>query len=143
VGAEQEILMRVVLDTNTLISALLFSGTAARLIPLWQSGRITPLISQAILAEYYRVLSYPKFGLAMHEIRALIDEEVLPFTEVVAAVRRVPSTCRDADDQKFLDCAVAGHAQHLITGDADLPTLTPFHRVLIRTPAEFLQSLEA
>jgi uncharacterized protein len=68
---------------------------------------------------------------------------VLPFAEVVAAIRRVPSTCRDADDQKFLDCAVAGHAQHLITGDADLLTLTPFHRVLIRTPAEFLHSLEA
>ena len=46
--------MRVVLDTNTIISALLFSGTASRLVPIWQSGRIQPLLSRVILDEYLR-----------------------------------------------------------------------------------------
>lgn len=75
--------MRVVLDTNTLISALLFSGTASRLVPLWQSRRITVLLSGAILQEYLRVLTYPKFHLSDHEVRGLIEEELLPFVETV------------------------------------------------------------
>ena len=60
--------MRVVLDTSALISALLFTDTAARLVPLWQSRRITVLVSKAILQEYLRVLAYPKFGLGDQEI---------------------------------------------------------------------------
>lgn len=53
--------MRVVLDTTALISALLFSGTASRLVPVWRSQRITVLLSKAILQEYLRVFTYQKF----------------------------------------------------------------------------------
>ena len=55
--------MRVVLDTNVLISALLFSGVASDLVPLWQKEKITVLLSREILEEYLRVLAYPKFQL--------------------------------------------------------------------------------
>jgi uncharacterized protein len=61
--------MRIVLDTNTVTSALLFSGTASRLVPLWQSRRVVMLISRAILEEYLRVLAYPKFRLSNEEIK--------------------------------------------------------------------------
>ena len=73
--------MRVVLDTNALVSALLFSGISSKLVSLWQNGLITPLLSREILDEYLRVLSYPKF--------ALSEEEILPFAEVVKPKRRL------------------------------------------------------
>ena len=62
--------MRVVLDTNTLISALLFTGVSSRLVSHWQTLRVTVLVSRAILEEYQRVLAYPKFKLEETEIRA-------------------------------------------------------------------------
>jgi len=133
--------MRVVLDTNTLVSALLFHGTASRLIPLWQSGRMTLLISGPILEEYLRVLAFPKFRVTDQEIRGLIEEEVLPFVETVKPPRRLLHPCRDPEDAKFLECAVAGRARYLVTGDQDLRVLGTYRRVSILTVGEFLETI--
>jgi len=121
------------------ISALLFSGTAARLVPLWQSRRITVLISRAILTEYLRVFAYPKFQLSDQEIRPLIEEELLPFVETIRVRRRLAVVRRDPDDDKFLECAVAGRAQYLVTGDRDLRELGSFRGTTILTASEFLE----
>ena len=75
-GTPSSELIRVVLDTNTVISALLFSGTAARLVGVWQSRHIAVLLSRAILQEYLRVMAYPKFRLGTAEIRGLLEEEL-------------------------------------------------------------------
>jgi putative PIN family toxin of toxin-antitoxin system len=132
---------RVVLDTNTLISALLFSGTASRLVPLWQSRRITALVSKEILEEYLRVLPYPKFQLGDREIRALIEEELLPFVETVRVRRRLAVVRRDPEDNKFLDCAAAGRAEYLVTGDRDLRDLESYRGITVLTVGEFLERL--
>ncbi len=134
--------MRVVLDTNTLVSALLFSGVASRLVPLWQSRRITVLVSKSILNEYLRVLGYQKFGLSEGEIRALIEEELLPYVEAIEVRRRLPAVCRDPEDMKFLECAMIGRAEYLITGDQDLRSLGSYRAVTIVTAGEFLQQTE-
>ncbi len=134
-------MIRVVLDTNTLISALLFSGTASRLVPLWQSRRIAVLVSKEILQEYLRVLAYPKFQLGDHEIRALVEEELLPFAETIRVRRRLAVVRRDPEDDKFLECAVAGRAKHLVTGDRDLRELGSFRGITILTVGEFLERM--
>jgi putative PIN family toxin of toxin-antitoxin system len=131
--------MRVVLDTNTLISALIFSGTASRLVPLWQSRHITVLLSKAILQEYLRVLTYPKFRLSDQEIMELIEEELLPFVETVKVRKRVAAVRRDPDDNKFLECAVAGRAEYLVTGDQDLLELGAYCGITICPIGEFLK----
>lgn len=133
--------MRVVLDTNTLISALLFSGTASRLVPLWQSRRITILLSGAILQEYLRVLTYPKFHLNEREVRGLIEEELLPFVETVRATKRLRIVRRDPEDNKFLECAVAGGADHLVTGDQDLLELETYCGITVLTVGDFLSRI--
>jgi putative PIN family toxin of toxin-antitoxin system len=133
--------IRVVLDTNTLISALLFSGTASRLVPLWQSRRITVLVSKEILQEYLRVLAYPKFQLGDHEIRALVEEELLPFAETIRVRRRLAVVRRDPEDDKFLECAVAGRAEYLVTGDRDLRELGSYRGITILTVGEFLERM--
>lgn len=95
--------MRVVLDTNTLVSALLFSGIASGLVPLWQSRRITVLVSKSILKEYLRVLGYPKFDLSDGELQGLIEEELVPYVQAIEVRRRLPVVCRDPEDMKFLN----------------------------------------
>ena len=134
-------MIRVVLDTNTLISALLFSGTASRLAPLWQSRRITVLVSKEILQEYLRVLAYPKFQLGDHEIRALVEEELLPFAETIRVRRRLAVVRRDPEDDKFLECAVAGRAEYLVTGDRDLREFGSYRGITILTVGGFLERM--
>lgn len=133
--------MRVVLDTNTLISALLFSGTASDLLPLWQTGRITILLSKAILQEYLRVLAYPKFRLSGEEIKGLIEGKVLPFVETVEVKKHLTVIRRDPEDNKFLECAVAGQAEHLVTGDRDLLEVGSYRGITILTVGQFLDQI--
>ena len=122
-----------------MISALLFSGTAARLVPLWQSRRITILISREILTEYLRVFAYPKFQLSDQEIRPLIEEELLPFVETIRVRRRLAVVRRDPDGDKFPECALAGRAQYLVTRDRDLRE--PGRGTTILSAGEFLERM--
>lgn len=113
---------RVVCDTNVLVSALLFpGGRAVWLRHAWLSERLTPLVSAATVRELMRVLEYPKFRLTPAD-RAELLGDFLPSAETVELAEpapRVPA-CRDPDDRKFLELAIAGRADWLITGDADL-----------------------
>jgi uncharacterized protein len=132
---------RVVLDTNTVISALLFSGIASRLVAASQSGAFRPLLSKEILDEYVRVLAYPKFELTAAEIRALVEEEILPSVDTIRVRKRLRPPVSDRDDHKFLECAVAGRATCLVTGDRQLRTLGTYRGVTILNAAEFLSTL--
>ncbi len=113
--------LRVVLDTNVLMSALLFrSGRMGWLEPLWIRGRIVPLISKATGEEFIRVLDYPKFCLTSLEKRAILAA-FLPHAEAVSVVSTAGCPpCRDPHDVPFLALAHQGRADYLVTGDADL-----------------------
>ena len=117
--------MRVVLDTNVVLSALVFAGGRAGVVRgLWQSGRVLPLASAVTAAELARALAYPKFRLNEDEREAMLDE-YLPWCESVQVPTRglrVPA-CRDPDDRAFLELAVAGKADALVGGDRDLLAL--------------------
>jgi putative PIN family toxin of toxin-antitoxin system len=132
--------IRVVLDTNVLVSALLFNGQTGILRDLWKTGRIIPLISKETFAEFRRVLSYPKFKLSQREIRAILNEEILPYVEPVDIAEQVIGICRDPHDDMFLAVAVFGNALYLVTGDQDLLVLKIYDKTQIVTVAEF-QSL--
>lgn len=131
--------MRVVLDTNVLVSALLFTGISSELAPLWQRNAITVVLSRGILEEYLRVLSYPKFQLSEAEIKGLIEEELLPYVEVVKPRKRLRIVERDPSDDKFLECALAGKAPVIISGDKDLLSIGRYRKIRIQTPAQFLR----
>lgn len=133
--------MRVVLDTNVLVSAFLFTGITSQMVPLWQKGSITVLLSREILDEYLRVLAYPKFQLSEEEIKGLIEEELLPFVQVIKPGTRIHVVKRDPSDNKFLECAVAGKADALISGDKDLLVIRHYRRIRIQTVSQFLDSI--
>ena len=116
---------RVVLDTNVVLSALIFGGGwAARLRGGWQSGRIVPLASTATADELMRVLTYPKFKLSAAEQHELLAD-VMPWFEVVQVPDPPPTApaCRDPFDLPFLHLAIAGRAAVLVSGDRDLLAL--------------------
>ena len=131
--------MRVVFDTDTAVSALLFAhGQLAWLRAHWASGACTPLLSAATAAELTRVLAYPKFKLGAEEQHELLGD-YLPFAEVVARPRRCPILCRDPADQPFLDLAHGGGATVLVSGDADLLSLAGLVAFDIESPAAYRQ----
>lgn len=119
-GEKKRKIRRVVLDTNILVSALLFEGRASGLVSLWKKGQIIPLVSAETLKEIIKVLAYPKFELKEHEIRSIINDEILPYIETVKIKRRVEGICQDAGDDMFLACAVNGNAGAVISGDSHL-----------------------
>jgi uncharacterized protein len=133
---------QIVFDTNVLVSALLFKGRLAGLVDLWRVGEIVPVISRETFAELKDVLHYPMFALAEDEIRAIVDDEILPFFEVVDVKEVVTGACRDPFDDQFLSLALNSGAAYIVTGDKDLLDLKTYRGVGIVTPQEFLASLK-
>ena len=131
---------RVVLDTNVLISRLLApNGVAARAVRLATSRTIV-LASSETLTELADVLDRLKFDpYASIEERRTFLRLFARIAEQVAILRPIQA-CRDPRDDKFLAVAVNGGADVIVTGDADLLVLDPFHAVRIMTPAAFLSS---
>jgi uncharacterized protein len=114
--------VRVVLDTNVVLSALVFGGGAAGQVrSAWQKGALRPLASTATVQELVRVLACPKFRLSQAAQDELLAD-YLPYTQIVRIPQPPPQVpeCRDVLDEPFLHLAVAGKAQVLVSGDRDL-----------------------
>ena len=133
--------MRVVLDTNTVLSALVFeNGRLVRIRDLWTGAKILPLVCAATVRELIAALAYPKFKLNEGDVRVLLAA-YLPFTEAVVlldeTVAQVPR-CSDPDDQVFLRLTAFGEAEVLVTGDKQVLALAQQAPFEIETPAQFL-----
>ena len=133
--------MRVVFDTNTVISALLFEhGQLSCLRDHWRSNDVVTLVFRPTVDELIRVLTYPKFDLEKVEIEALLAD-YLPFTEAIEVSSRPQSQqCRDIDDQMFVDLAIQRRTDVLITGDHAL--LAMDFGVAIEQAADYRRRLE-
>lgn len=129
--------LRVVFDTNTVLSALLFpSGRLAWLRDHWREGDCVPLVCRETVTELLRVLEYPKFGLTPDERHDLLAD-YLPYTEALSPSGQCPVSCRDANDQMLLDLAHSGHADVLVSGDRDLLVLTCRPAFAIESPETY------
>ena len=134
---------RAVLDTNVVLSALIFgTGKLAPLRQAWQTARCRPLVSRATTGELARALAYPKFCLNEAAQREMLGD-YLPYCEAIVIPAKPPKIppCRDPFDVPFLQLAVAGKAEFLVTGDRDLLSVggrLPFSPI---TAAEFLRIL--
>jgi uncharacterized protein len=134
---------RVVLDTNLVLSALVFTqGRLTALRHAWQSARCRPLVCQTTAAELLRVLAYPKFKLTADEQQELLAD-YLPYCTTVPMPAKPPKTpaCRDPHDVPFLQLAVAGKADYLVTGDQDLLSLAAKFPCPIVTAEQLLSTL--
>ena len=131
----------VVVDTNVLISALLFGGTPGKLMALWKKGAIRPIASREMIDEYLRVLAYPKFRLTENEIGYLLYREILPHFKIVIAEQGKSIVTADPSDDKFIWCAHSGKTEYIISSDKHLLSLRSHQGISILTPSAFLNSL--
>jgi putative PIN family toxin of toxin-antitoxin system len=131
--------IRVVLDTNVLVSALLFGGVLNRLVAKWKTGDVVPVFSQATFDEFRRVLAYPRFDLTESEIRVLIEDEVLPYFDIVETREDIRGACRDPEDDIFLSCAVAAGVDAVVSGDKDILDMGSFREIPIISVRDFLK----
>ncbi len=135
--------MRTVLDTNVLISALLFRGETAEVHRAVLDGRIQPLLTEPILKEYLRVLAYPKLGLTDSEIRYLLDEEIRPWFRTIN--ENVPNELwipDDPDDDHFVNAARVYSGTYLINGDSHILEARERLPVPVLTARELLDRLK-
>lgn len=136
--------MRVVVDTNVLVSALLApQGTAGEIMrQLVRSEKAVLIISPETMHELRRVLAYPKIEKLLRFDPGAIERFVSAIEmlgeEVEERISPELPECRDLDDVKFLKLAVSGRADCLITGDQDLLVLKSVADIPIVTPAEFI-----
>lgn len=133
------------LDTNCVVSALLFSrGRLAWLRHAWQLGRFVPLANRDTATELIRVLGYPKFRLD-HDERDTLLADFLPYVETVT-IRRQPTNLpklRDPADLVFLALAVRAKANALVSGDRDILSVRKhFSTIPILPATEFSEWLE-
>lgn len=131
--------MRIVIDTNAIISAALFENSTPGQALALALRRGDLLLSLATLAELSEVLRRPKF--ARYVTPAESEEFLATLVEraTFIEIRDEIIACRDPKDDKFLEVAVNGSADCIVSGDADLRILHPFRGILILSPDEFLR----
>lgn len=136
--------VRLVLDTNVLLSALLFpSGALTWLRHAWHEEAVRPLVSRETALELVRVLGYPKFRLTGEEREDLLGD-FLPWSETVTVPEGIEIPhCRDPLDHPFLELAIAARADYPVTGDKDLLALAGEFAVPILTPAALRERLRS
>lgn len=136
-------MIRIVLDTNLFVSALLKPGSNPDIIlHLVKDEKVLLLMSDSICHEISRVLTYPKIRKRL----TVSDEELKFFVQLLGAVAiitpgtlNLPPIDADPDDTKYLVCAVEGHADYIVSGDHHLTDLVMYRGIRIVTPVDFIQ----
>ena len=137
--------MRVVLDTNILVRALIMPhGSVGPVLLNLRRGQYTLLYARPLLEELVDVLNRPRIRLKYHltedDIHTVVSL-ILLRGEAVTILEQIHA-CRDPKDDKFLEAAVAGEADVIVSGDEDLLVLNPFRGIPILPPVKFLNMLE-
>lgn len=138
--------MRVVLDANIYISALISSqGNPASIVNRWLAGEFDVLLSQPIVDEILRVTGYRRLQSKYKEIR----ENRLEFVDLISEqgiwtkpTKLLNVVVADESDNRYLECAIAGGATYVVTGDEHLLDIGNYQGISIITPAAFATLLE-
>ena len=133
-------MMRIVVDTNVLASAVFFGGKPGELLRLILARTVSAVATQEILNEYqdtidYLLKKYKGRGLHLSAVPIYSSMEIIP-------ARTRVTVCRDPDDDKFISCAIDGQCYYVVSGDKDLLTLKKYRHVKIVTVSEFLELLQ-
>lgn len=132
--------MKVVVDTNVFVSGVFFGGPPGDVLAAWRDKRIELVVSREIFEEYVRVgerlsARFPRLdaGPALRLVAA--------FATPVSAAPLPEPVCADRDDDKFLACAVAAGASHVVSGDRALLATSPYGNVAVIRPRDFMDNV--
>jgi len=138
-------LLKLVLDTNTIISAFFWEGNEAELFRKIEQGKANLYITIEILREVEEVIKRPKFNEVMKKAGLTPDQimqKIVSISHLVIAPKLNIKICRDEKDNKFLECAESAKADYLISGDEDLLSLKEYKEIPIVRTRRILQLLE-
>ena len=134
--------LSAVMDTNVLISGILWRGVPFHLLRWAEEGNLMIYKSLDIIAEVYRVLYYAKFQQYITNQESSPEElfaKIESLCTIIQVDRAVKGVCSDPDDEKFLSCAIAASVDILVSGDKHLLELKQYQSVRILTAHEFYQ----
>jgi putative PIN family toxin of toxin-antitoxin system len=138
--------VRAIIDTNVLLSGLLWHGTPHALLERVRAGTVTLVSSPVLLAELAEVLEQPKFEAILARSNTSRERslaEIQALAEVSAPTPLPTPVCRDPDDDHVLALALTSQVDLIVSGDKDLLDLNSFENIPIVTPAEALRTIEA
>jgi len=132
---------RIVLDTNIIVSSAL-GGALVLILEKWDEGKFTVIATSDILSEYFEVINRPKFRLNQETIDR-ITRYLYQFSEFVVPEERIQFVDADPKDDRFLEAAVAGQVDFIVSGDNHLLELKEFRYIPIISGREFINWLES
>lgn len=138
--------VRAIIDTNLLVSGMFWHGAPHALLDQVRSGALTLVSSPALVAEFARVLSRPKFDVVLQRSQTSREQTLRELRDLVELMEPTPlaqPVCRDPDDDAVLALAVTAQAEVIVSGDSDLLVLQSFEGIQIVTAAQALQRLQA
>ncbi|QWR76004.1 putative toxin-antitoxin system toxin component, PIN family [Candidatus Magnetomonas plexicatena] len=135
-------MLKIVIDANVFISAILNSrGSPAKILDLVKSGKLMLITSVMIISEVKKVILYPKIQkrhkYTSHEVQQYLDK-IFVIAQVIETDLKIEAIAEDSTDNKYLECALGGGADFIVSGDHHLLDLKVFQGVEILKPDEFL-----
>jgi putative PIN family toxin of toxin-antitoxin system len=129
--------VKIILDTNVVISGIFFTGPPYQILKAWREGKLQLVISEEILAEYRRVGETLALQFPSIDLLPILD--MLRAKAEVISVKCLPEpVCDDPDDDKFLACALAGECKLIVSGDKHLLKVSGFRSIKVLKPREFV-----
>lgn len=134
-------MFRVTLDTNTLISATIAKGNEYELLKLAQLGKIKLVLSLQILKEFKEVISRPRFNYTIPVIDEIV-ERILNISEIIIPKEKVNIVKEDPSDNKFIECALSGNVNYIVSGDNHLLKIKQYKGIKIIRTSEILKKFK-
>ena len=129
--------MKVIVDTNVLLSAILFAGTPGRILEAWRNGKVELVVAPDIVDEYVRVAERLEARYDNVDIQPIVALVVQNAT-LVPATRLPGPVCDDPDDDKFLACALSSGTDMVVSGDKKLRAASGYEGIQVFTPRQFI-----
>jgi len=130
--------LKVVLDTNVLVSSIFFSGPPAQILNAWHTGHVQFVLTSEIIDEYFRVADILSGKFASVEISPILTL-IITHSEIVQTPPLAQQVCEDPDDDKFLACALGSDCKIIISGDKHLLKMSGYRGITVITPRAFVE----
>jgi putative PIN family toxin of toxin-antitoxin system len=138
-------MIKVVYDTNIIMSGYIWEGNERRCIKKVEENKVMLFLSEEIILEIYNVAKRGKFSDIIKEVKLTPDmlvRKILDMSEIVESKRRTDVVLEDPKDIKFIECAIAAKAPYIVSGDSHLLKLKKFEEIEIVTSKEFLSRIK-
>lgn len=130
--------MKIVLDTNVLVSGIFFSGPPLEILKAWRERKIQLLLSDEVLDEYRRVAAELGTQFPAIDISSLLDL-ITVYSNIIEPVTLPEPVCTDPDDDKFIACAIAGKSGIIVSGDKQLLKVDGYRKIRVIKPRDFVE----